>query len=66
MKLLGIPAFPEPTPTPEPTPSPSPEPTPTPYNETQQLGQAVILGVAVTVAVIVAGLCLLIYLTKRK
>ena len=41
-------------------------PTSTPYNEPQQAGQQVILGVAVTIAVIVAGLCLQIYLTKRK
>ena len=55
---------PEPTLTPEPTSSP--ELTPTPYNETQQLGQEVILGVAVTVAIIGAGLGLLLFLIKRK
>lgn len=54
----------EPTPTPEPTFAP--EPTSTPYCESQQLGQEVILGVAVTVTVIVAGLGLLFYLVKRK
>ena len=41
-------------------------PTSTPYNEPQQAGQQVILGVAVTIAVIVAGLGLLLYRIKRK
>jgi len=58
MKPVVIPAFPEPT--------SSPEPTPTPYEEPQQLGQEVILGVAVTVAVLAVGLGLLAYLIKRK
>jgi len=55
-----------PTPSLEPTPTPSPELTPTPYSEPQQLGQEVILGVAVTIAVIAVGLGLLLYLIKRK
>jgi hypothetical protein len=41
-------------------------PTSTPYHEPQTLGQEVILGVAITVAVIGAGLGLLVYLVKRK
>ena len=41
-------------------------PTPTPSNEPQQLGQEVILGVAITVAVVCAGLDLVVYLIKRK
>jgi len=41
-----------------------PEPTATPYNE--PVGQEVILGVTVTVAVLAAGLGLLVYLVKRK
>jgi hypothetical protein len=65
---VDIPAFPEPTPTPEPTSTPtsSPEPTATPYEEPQSTGQEVILGVAVTVAIVVIGLGLLVYLIKRK
>ena len=58
MKPVVIPAFPEPT--------SSPEPTPTPYEEPQQLCQEVILGVAVTVAVSVVGIGLLVYFKKRK
>ena len=42
------------------------EPTPTPSEEPQQIGQELILGVAVTVAVIGVGLGLLVYLMKRK
>jgi hypothetical protein len=69
---------PEPTATLEPTPTPSPEPTLTPPNRgptsppsqenllTQEQTVIVILGAAVTVAVIVAGLGLLVYLIKRK
>ena len=65
-----------PTPSPEPTATPSPEPTLTPPNRgptsppseepllTQE--QAVILGVAITIAVITVGLGLLAYLIKRK
>jgi len=41
-------------------------PTPTPYNEPQLTEQEVILGAAVIVAVLAAGLGLLIYLFKRK
>lgn len=44
----------------------SPEPTLTPNNETPSSNQRVILGVAITVAVIGAGLGLLLYLIKRK
>ena len=53
-------------------PSPSPEPTtptsptPLPSEEPQQLIQEVILGVAITLAVIGVGLGLLLYLIKRK
>ena len=54
------------TPIPSPTPTSTPEPTPTPYEEPQLADQKVILGVAITVAVIVAGLGLLFYLIKRK
>jgi len=47
--------------------SPSPEPTtPTSYNEPQPSEQEVILGAAITVALLGAGLGLLIYLIKRK
>ena len=52
------------TPSPEPTIPTSP--TGMPDEEPQQLGQEVILGVAVTVAVIITGLGLLFYLVKRK
>lgn len=48
------------------TPNSSPTPTSTPYNEPQQAEQEIIIGVAVTVAVISAGLGLLLYLIKRK
>ena len=44
--------------------TPSPEPAYTPYNE--QVEQEVILGVAVTVAVLLVGIGLLIYRIKRK
>ena len=76
---VDIPEFPdstmptaEPSSSPTPSPSPSPEsttptsPTPLPSEEPQPIGQDVILGVAVTVAVLVAGLGLLVYLIKRK
>jgi len=46
------------------TPSPTPEPTSTPYNQPTE--NEVILGVAVTIAVAVAGLGLLVYLIKRR
>ncbi len=60
-----------PSPTTAPTPSPShaatPIPTITPYQEPQQTEQlTIIMGVAITVAVIGAGLGLLLYLIKRK
>lgn len=59
------PNAPIPTPTISPSPSSiaSPEPTP---QETQTLQFETILGAAITVAVIVVGLGLLIYLIKRK
>jgi hypothetical protein len=41
-------------------------PTPTPSSEPQSTGQEVILGVALTVAVVVIGLGLLVYLIKRN
>jgi hypothetical protein len=44
----------------------TPEPTSTPYTEPQSSEQTVILGVAVTVAVVCAGLGLLFYLIKRR
>jgi len=46
--------------------NPTPEPTSTPYKEPQPVDQQVILGVAITVAVVGAGLVLLVYLMKRK
>ena len=52
--------------TPSPEPTFTPEPTATPYGESQPADQQVILGVAVTVAVVVVGLSLLFYLIKRK
>ena len=59
---------PAPTSTPAPISMPTftPEPRLTPSNELQSAGQEVILGVAVTVAVIIAGLGFLVYLIKRK
>jgi hypothetical protein len=61
---------PEPTSTPEPTiptsPTPSPELTPTPYSEPQLTEQELILGIAITIAIVGAGLGLLVYLIKRK
>jgi hypothetical protein len=66
------------TPAPSPTvsPSPSPEPTfspeptvptsPLPSEEPQHLGQDVFLGVVATVAVLAAGLGLLVYFKKRR
>jgi hypothetical protein len=54
-------------PTPSPATTPTPTPTMAPYNEPQQTEQLdIIIGVAITVAVIGAGLGLLIYLIKRK
>ena len=60
------------TPTPEPTPATSPMPTPnqtpssTPSQEPQQTEFTTIVGAAIVVAVIGAGLGLLVYLIKRK
>ena len=66
---IPMPAYtPEPTPTLEPTSSPEPTSTPTstPFQESRLTEQEAILGVAVIVAVLVAGLGLLVYLIKRK
>jgi hypothetical protein len=49
-----------------PTPTPTSPPTITPYQEPQQTEQEIIIGAAIAVAVIGAGLSLLIYLIKRK
>ena len=59
---------PTPAPTIAPTSMPTftPGPTSTPSNELQLTWQEVILGVAITVAVILVGLGLLIYRIKRK
>jgi hypothetical protein len=60
------------TPTPEPNSTSSPEPatttspTPFPSKEPQSTEQAVILGLALTVAVLAVGLGLLVYFIKRK
>jgi hypothetical protein len=54
------------TPTPSPATTPTPPPTSTPYQEPQQTEQEIIIGAAIAVAVIGAGLGLLIYLIKRK
>ena len=48
------------------TPTSSPEPTSTPTNELELAEQEVILGIAVTVAVVCVGLSLLLYRIKRK
>ena len=64
VKPVAISAFPETTPTPEPaTPT---SPTSLPSEEPQPIEQEVILGVAVTVAVVSVGLGLLVYFKKRK
>lgn len=56
-----------PTPTLPPYPPSSPTPTPTPYKEPQQTEQfEAILGAVIAVAVIGAGVGLVIYLIKRK
>jgi hypothetical protein len=52
--------------TPSPLLTPTPEPISTPYEEPQQTGQEAIFAVAVTIAVLGAGLGLLVYLIKRK
>jgi hypothetical protein len=50
-----------------PTPSPTATPTSTPYQEPQQTAQTeIIIGAAIVVAVLGAGLGLLIYFIKRK
>jgi len=51
---------------PSPTFSPDQIPSSTPYQEPQQIDQELIIGVAVTVAVMGAGLGLLVYLIRRK
>jgi hypothetical protein len=54
-------------PTPTPSPIPSPEPTPTPSQGPQQTQQfEAIVGAAIVVTVLGAGLGLLIYLIRRK
>jgi hypothetical protein len=53
-------------PTPSPATTPTSTPTITPYQEPQPTEQEIIIGAAIVVAVIVAGLGLLIYLIKRK
>jgi len=45
---------------------PTPTPTATPHSEPQSTDQEIIIGAAITVAVLGAGLGLLIYLIKRK
>ena len=57
---------PESTATPSPTPTFAPEPTATPSNEPQSTEPEVIFGITITVAVVVAGLGLLLYGVKRK
>ena len=49
-----------------PTPTSSPEPASTPYSEPQITDQEALFGVAVTIAILGAGLGLLVYLIKRK
>jgi hypothetical protein len=49
-----------------PSPAPTPTPTSTPYVEPQPPIQELILGIAFSVAIISAGLGLLIYSIKRK
>lgn len=73
-----ISSFVEPSPSPSPSPtstpsaSPSPtttpeqQPSPTPSQEPPQAEQEIIIGVAITAAVIGAGLGLLLFLVKRK
>jgi hypothetical protein len=53
------------TPTPAAT-TPTPSTTITPYQEPQQMEQEVIVGLAITAAVLAVGLGLLFYLIKRK
>jgi hypothetical protein len=52
--------------TPTPTASPGLTPPSVPNQEPQHLEQEILVGMAITVAVIVAGLGLLIYIIKRK
>jgi hypothetical protein len=54
------------TPTPSPATTPTTTPTITPYQEPQQTEQEIIIGTAIVMAVLGAGLGLLVYLTKRK
>ncbi|MCW4055061.1 MAG: hypothetical protein NWE84_09140 [Candidatus Bathyarchaeota archaeon] len=56
----------KPTSSPETTSTISPVPTSSPYDEPELSEHEVILGVAITVAVTVVGLGLLLYLIKRK
>jgi len=70
VNLTNVPSpFPSPSPSPQPSPTPTSTPTPTitPYQEPQQTEQQeIIVGVAITLAVIGVGLGLLLYLIKRK
>ena len=60
-------AIPDPNaPIPVLTPTPSPSTSPTPSQEPQQTQIETIVGVAITAAVLGAGLGFLIYLIKRK
>ena len=54
------------TPTPSPATTPTAPPTSTPYQEPQLTEKEVIIGAAITAAVIGAGLGSIIYLVKRK
>ena len=76
--IVDAKATPAPIPSPSPTASPTPvpissseptnptSPTPLPSEEPQPIESELILGVAVTVAVVVIGLVFLLYLIKRK
>jgi len=57
---------PSPAATPTPTSPPAATPSPTPYTAAKRTEQEIIAGAAITAAVIVAFLGLLIYLIKRK
>ena len=70
VNLTNVPSpFPSPSPSPEPTSSsePTSTPTSTPYQEPQQTEQLeIIIGAAIAIVVIGAGLAFLIYFIKRK
>jgi len=63
---LGLIPTPPPTDSPSPATTLTPTPTTTPHQEPQQIEQEVIIGAAITVAVLGAGLGLLVYLIRRK